>query len=76
MCTSAVRLSCEIRRILKNRTVGTILLNMLNKNAAFSDLLRCRKIVYDNLCDEPRILNSYAIVAKNRDSVIEAYAIR
>lgn len=56
--------------------MGTILLNMLNKNAAFSDLLRCRKIVYDYLCDEPRILNSYAIVAKNRDSVIEACAIR
>lgn len=40
LCTSAVRMSCEILWILKDRIVGTFILNMLKTIATFGDLLR------------------------------------
>lgn len=72
---SAVRVSCESLRILKIRTVDTIVLNMLKTIAAFGDVLRWRKRAYDEGRDPTTIstmspeyvLNSYTIVAQNRD---------
>lgn len=50
-----VRVSCEGLQILKNRTVGTIDINMLKTIAALGDLLRRSKRAYNYFYDESRI---------------------
>lgn len=55
LCTSAVQVSCESLRIHINRTIGTIVLNMLKTIAALGDLLQWRKRACDCLYDEPGI---------------------